>query len=66
MKFRRCLFTYSIKDEIGHFHVVVVQKQAKNCTKKRDHVQSCCFAYKTYCFFDVLFAVRVVGSYSPY
>ena len=27
------------------------------------HVQSCCFAYKTYCLFDVLFAVRVVGSY---
>ena len=28
------------------------------------HVQSCCFAFKTYCFyfFDVLVAVRVVGS----
>ena len=26
------------------------------------HVQSCCFVYKTYCFFDVLVAVRVVGS----
>ena len=25
------------------------------------HEQSCCFAYKTYCFFDVLVAVRVVG-----
>ena len=22
-------------------------------------VQGCCFAYKTYCFFDVLVAVRV-------
>ena len=31
--------------------------------KKRGmHVQSCCFAYKTYCFSDVLVAVRVVGS----
>ena len=32
------------------------------------HVQSCCFGYETYCFFffDVLVAVRVVGSYSPY
>ena len=26
------------------------------------HVQSCCFAYSTYCSFDVLVAVRVVGS----
>ena len=26
------------------------------------HVQSCCFAHKTYCFFDVLVAVRVIGS----
>ena len=25
-------------------------------------LQSCCFACKTYCFFDVLVAVRVVGS----
>ena len=28
------------------------------------HVQSCCFASETY-FFDVLVAVRVVGSLSP-
>ena len=26
------------------------------------HVQSCCFAYEIYCFFDVLVALRVVGS----
>ena len=26
------------------------------------HVQSCCFPYKTYSCFDVLAAVRVVGS----
>ena len=26
------------------------------------HVQCCCFAYKTFCFFDVLVAVRVVES----
>ena len=30
--------------------------------KSVTHVQSCCFVYKTYCFFDVLVAVRVVGS----
>ena len=35
IKFRRCLFTSSTKSEIRHFHVVVVQKRAKKCTKKR-------------------------------
>ena len=30
--------------------------------KRVMHVQSCCFVYKTYCFFDVLVVVRVVGS----
>ena len=30
------------------------------------HVQSCCFANQTYCFFDVLVTVRVFGSYSLY
>ena len=29
------------------------------------HVQSSCFAYKAYCFFDVLVAVHVVGSEVP-
>ena len=53
----------SIKREIRHFHVVVVQKRAKKKEQKSVmHLQSCCFAYKTYCFFDVLVAVRVVGS----
>ena len=28
-------------------------------------VQSCCFAYSTNCFFDVLVVVAVVASYSP-
>ena len=30
------------------------------------HVQSCCFAYSTYGFFDVLVVVAVVVSQSPY
>ena len=30
------------------------------------HVQSCCFAYETYYFFDVLFAVTVVAAKAPY
>ena len=29
------------------------------------HVQSCCFTYQTYCFFDVLVAVAVVGNKAP-
>ena len=30
------------------------------------HVQSCCFADQTYCFFDVLIAVAVVLAKAPY
>ena len=56
------MFTSSIKREIMHFHVVVVQNGQRNVQKSVMHVQSCCFAYKTYCFFDVLVAVRVVES----
>ena len=29
------------------------------------HVQSCCFAYQTYCFFEVLAAVAVVVAKAP-
>ena len=36
MKFRRCLFTSSIKHESKHFHVVVVQKRERNVQKKCD------------------------------
>ena len=32
------------------------------CKKSVMHVQSCCFAYQTFCFLDVLVAVRVVES----
>ena len=42
---------YFIKRENRNFHVVVVQKRAKKYTKSVMHVQSCCFAHKTYCFF---------------
>ena len=30
--------------------------------KSMVHVQSCCFANQTYCFFDALVTVLVVGS----
>ena len=33
---------------------------AKKCTKSVMHVQSCCFANQTYCFFAVVVAVTVV------
>ena len=33
IKFRRYLFTFSIKREIRHLHVVVVLKRPKKCTK---------------------------------
>ena len=74
MKFPRCLFTYSIKREIRHFHVVVVQKRVKKCTEKRDALAKllfclkpivfccCCFFFVCFFVFDVLVPVRVVGT----
>ena len=41
------LFTSSIKREIRHFPVVVVQWRQRNVQKSVMHVQSCCFAYST-------------------
>ena len=57
----RCLvFTSSTKREIRYFHVVVVQRRQRNVQKSVMHVQSCCFANETNCFFTVLVAVVVV------
>ena len=50
IKFPRCLFTYSIKREIRHFHVVVVQKRAKKCTEKRDALAKLLFCLKPIVF----------------
>ena len=36
LRFRRCLFTLSIKGEMGHLYVIVTQKRQRNVTKKRD------------------------------
>ena len=44
------LFMSPIKREIKHFYVVVVQWRKRN-TKTLAHVQSCKFAYPTYCSF---------------
>ena len=64
-KFCRHLFTSSIKSEIRHFQVVVEQWLQRNGWKSMMHVQSCCFAYSTNCFFDILIAVTVVASSGP-
>ena len=57
-----CCFVFpsSTKREIRHFHVVVVQRRQRNVQKSVMHVQSCCFANQTRCFFAVLVAVAVV------
>ena len=36
IKFPRCLFTFSIKSEIRHFHLIVVQKRKRNVQKNCD------------------------------
>ena len=59
-KIRRRLFTFSIKREIRHFDVVVVQRQQRNLQKSVIHVQSCCFANQTFCFSAVLVVNAVV------
>ena len=59
------MLRYSVKREIRHFHAVVVQNcknGQRNVQKSVMHVQNCCFAYKAYCFLDVLFAVGVAES----
>ena len=45
IKFCRCLLTFSIKREIWHFHVVVLQNRQRNVQKSVLHVLSYCFAY---------------------
>ena len=45
MKFCRCLFTLSIKHEIMHFHVIVVQKQQRSAEESMLQMQCFCFAY---------------------
>ena len=50
-KFCCCLFTPSIKHEISHFHVVLMQWWQRNVQKTVMQEQICCFANQTYCFF---------------
>ena len=53
---------YTLSIEIRHFHVVVVQKRAKKCIKKRGARAKLLFCSWNLLFFDVLGTVRVVGS----
>ena len=57
----------SIKRKTRHSHVAVgvLWRQKMNKKSVEQQVQSCCLAYSTFCFYDVLFAVAVavVASY---
>ena len=48
--------------KLGIF-TVVVELTAKNVQKSVMHVQSCCFALSSYCFFDFLVAAASLTSY---
>ena len=57
---------FSLKREMRHFDVVVFQLRQRNLQRGVMHVQSCCFANETYCFFTVLVAVAVVVAKALY
>ena len=57
---------FSIKREMRHFHVVVFQLRQRNLQRGVMHVQSCCFANQTYCFFAFLVAVAVFVAQALY
>ena len=52
-----CSRLSSTKREIGHFHVVVMQRQQRGAQKSAIHLQSCCFAYINLLLSAVLVAV---------
>ena len=66
---KNSLFTPSIKRRLREFYVAAVPERRRNVTKSMLHVQSfesCCFAYRTCCFFfDVLVTVAVVVAKAP-
>ena len=57
IKFRRCLFTFSTKRVISHFHVVVVQKRQRIVQKSVMRVQSCRLLIKPTVFLLLLLFV---------
>ena len=46
-----------------HFHIVVVWRRQRNVQKSVMHLQMCCFASQTYCFFEVQAAVAVAKAH---
>ena len=58
------MFTFSIKREIRHFHVVVLQKRQRNVQKSTMYARSYCFAYQTF-FFYVLVAIASLDLKVP-
>ena len=57
------MFTFSIKREIRHFHVVVLQKRQRNVQKSTMYARSYGFAYQT--FFYVLVAIASLDLKVP-
>ena len=66
IKFRRYLFTFSIKHEITHFHVVVVQKRQEKCKNVWCRCKIVVLLIKVIVFFDVLVAVALLDLKVPY
>ena len=64
IKFRRCLFTSSIKREIGIFRVVVVQKRQRNVQKSVLHVRSVFLFFLSFFFFFFFFLTFSLPSAS--
>ena len=72
MKFRRCIFTFSINHDIRHFPILLcLCKNGKgDVSKKVMHFLSCYFACQWlevfgFCFFYVLVAVASLDRYVP-
>ena len=64
--FLRTTLKFRKRSKILSSLVYVLHKTSRNVQKSVMHVQSCCFAQQTYCFFDVLIAVAVVVAKAPY
>ena len=66
-EFQGNIFKFRKRNKISslHFHVLVVEKRQRNVQKSVMHVQSCCFAYYTYCSFRRSCCCRVVESKVP-
>jgi len=55
-------FPFLSKLKIWLFHIIVMQGLQRNLQKSVMHLQSCCFAHYTYCFFDVPVVVAILVS----